>query len=121
MDVIRIANSAEVEAIKDRSELTPTCSVYAFGPEGHADIAAFKMTPELDPVIFQEASDGRRRYMFVWALENGLRMSGLVPFYYFNVRASDKDWQRVVEHHGAENVSPEPFLRYRKRLTEQSQ
>ena len=116
MDTIRLAKPEEIEAIKQGSDIGPGCSVFAFGEGATADYAVFRMAPELDPVKFAPSTNDRRKHLFVWSLENGLRMTGTVPWYYFNVAANDAAWQHVVETNGAERVSSEPEFRYVKRL-----
>lgn len=116
---VRLATQEEIESIRDRANLTPTCSIYAYDPQtpdGKPDFAVFRMTPELDPAIFAEDSSLRRRATFIWALENGLRMTGSVPFYCFNVRATDQEMIDAALANGSEQLSPEPFHRFIKKL-----
>ena len=116
MDKIRLATQEELASIRSRAEITPQSSVFAFGEGEKADLAVLRLAPELDPVFFAASTDNRRKSFFIWALENGLRMMGSVPHYYFNVAASDEPWQKVVENWGAERISPVPEYRYIKKL-----
>ena len=121
MDHVRLATPAEVEGLREGSDLSGPCTVFAFGQpsqEKQPDFAVFRMAPELDPVYFAPQSDNRRKAMFIWALENGLRMMGTVPHYYFNIAASDTTWQHVAETSGAKRVSAGPEYRYSKVLME---
>jgi hypothetical protein len=115
MDRIRLASEAEVASIAEKAWLTPPATVLAFGEE-KPDLAVYRMAPELDPVYFAEDSNTKRRAIFVWGIENGLRMQAVFPHYYFNVAVADKAWQEHVEHWGATRVSGEPEYRYLKRL-----
>jgi hypothetical protein len=115
VDKIRLATEAEVATIRDTSVLTDRSSVFAFG-DNDPDLAVFRMQMEMDPVYFAPSTDNRRKAMFVWALENGLRMMGTVPHYSFSVKADDTAWQKVVENWGAERISPSPEVRYIKKV-----
>jgi hypothetical protein len=53
--------------------------------------------------------------MFVRDLETVMAAQG-VKYYYFNVAADDEQWQSVVKNWGAEQVSIEPELRFKRTL-----
>jgi hypothetical protein len=116
MDNVRLATAEEVEAIKERANLTPTSTVYALGSGEKLDLAVIRQVVELDPVFFHENSSTERRKLFIWGLENGLRMMG-IPEYYFNVHADQERWRAIVEKDGAELTSLAPEVRYKKRLS----
>lgn len=116
MDNIRLATVEEVESIRLKADLSPTSTVVAFErKDGPSDLAVIRQVTELDPLICAEQSDGRRKAMFVWALENSMRVMGL-PSYYFNVAASDTAWNKIVLEWGAERTSPSEEYRYVKLL-----
>lgn len=112
MDAIRLATSSEVEQIKQKAALNAQSTVIAFDRKGgEPDLAVLRQVTELDPVCYAEETDDRRKALFVWAVENAMRLMGLGA-YYFNLAASDEKWQRVVESWGAERLSKEPEYRY---------
>ena len=117
MDKIRLATEAEVEEIRSGSDFTPASTALAFdnAATGKPDFAVLRLNLELDPVFFATDSD-RRKAMFLWGIENGLRMQGAAHAYYFAIAAKDAAWQKVVETFGAERLSEEPQLRYKKVL-----
>jgi hypothetical protein len=118
MDKLRLATAEEVQAIHATSDLGPGSSILAFDCEktGRPDLAVFKQVSELDPVLFQPDTSTRRRALFIWALENSLRLMGTPPAYYFNVLVDDEEWQKNVESWGAIRVSTAPEYRYKKVL-----
>lgn len=112
MDIIRLATQEEMEAIKDKSDLSLATSVVTFGGK---DYAVFRSCFEIDPMIFDENSDGRRKRLFAMNLETALRLQGIRE-YYFNVRVEDEAFRQVVEHMGATPTSMAPEIRYKKVL-----
>ena len=118
MDNIRLATPEEVESIREGSDVTPASSAFAFenATGSRPDFAVFRLAQELDPVIFAPETGDRRKLTFIWALENGMRMQGNIPGYYFNIAVADENWQHIVEHHGAIRVSGQPEYRYWKKL-----
>lgn len=120
MDKIRLATEQEVEGVRTISNLCPPYSVFAFDGQAQPDLAVYRMAPELDPVMWAPETSDRRKMLFIWAIENGLRMMGTVPHYYFQVSAEDTPeatkWRHVVETSGAERLSPTPQYRYIKSL-----
>lgn len=76
--------------------------------------AVWRTSQELDPVYFNGASKARM-YYFIWGMENLLRGAGATE-YYFNVPASDTEYQGIVEHFGATRTSREPEYRYKVEL-----
>lgn len=116
MDNIRLATIDEVESIRLKADLAPASTVVAFErKDGPSDLAVIRQVTELDPLICAEQTDGRRKALFVWALENAMRVMGL-PAYYFNVAASDASWNKIVQEWGAERTSPSEEFRYVKLL-----
>lgn len=119
MDSLRLATPAEVEKIQAQSELVPGSTVFAFDSKlGEPDVAVLRPVLELDPVYFAPTSNDRRKALFIWALENGFRMNGGIPRYYFNIATTDEEWAKVVETWGARRVSKSPEYRYVKNLQE---
>jgi hypothetical protein len=111
LDAIKLATPEQVERIASTSDLGPTSAVYAMGE----DIAVVKHVVEIDPVYFNETSNTSRRLMFVWGLENVLRITGF-PAYYFNCLETAEAWRHVVETNGAKAISIAPEIRYKKDL-----
>lgn len=111
MDQIQLATPEQIEKIRLQSDLGPGSVIVAMGD----DLAVVKNIVEVDPVFFDEKSTTSRRLMFIWGIENWLRLTS-VWAYYFNVPPGNETWIHNVETHGAERVSREPEHRYRKVL-----
>lgn len=111
MDAIRIATPEQIEAVASKADLTPTSTVLAFGKE----LAVLRQVTEIDPVFFDEGSDIKRRMLFIWGMENMLRMVG-VPEYYFNIHADEEAWKKSCETWGAKATSTAPEFRMKKAL-----
>jgi len=79
------------------------------------DLAVVKQVTELDPVYFSEGSNTSRRLMFIWGIENWLRLTG-VDRYYFDVPVDSETWRHNVETHGAEQLSTGAVYHYKKVL-----
>lgn len=112
MDVIRLANEAEVKEISSRSDLTNASSVVTFGGK---DFAVIRNCWEIDPVHFDPASSDKRKALFLMNLETALRLQGVKEFY-FNVDASDENYINLLKHWGAEPTNPNPEIRFKKAL-----
>jgi hypothetical protein len=108
---LRLASEEEVAAIKKQADVDLGCTVLGMDK----DLAVLRICHELDPFIMAPESTDRQKVAFVWAIENCLRFTG-VPFYYFNIKASDEKWLKNVESFGAQQVSQEPELRFKKIL-----
>ena len=115
MDKIRLATPEEINGIKDTADLDFAQAVYAMGEPGEADLAVLKTVPELDPAVFRDQTDTRRKVQFLWGLENILRVAGLKA-YYFNADAKDQKWRKVIDSWGAEQLSPVEEIRYKRVL-----
>lgn len=116
MDGIRLATPEEVEQIKAESDLGPGCTVLALGTTNPI-LSVLRQVYEHDPIFYNGASPSKKA-MYAWGVENCLRFQG-VPFYYFNIPASEEfaDYRKLVtETWGAQQVSKEPELRYKKAL-----
>lgn len=112
MDAIRLATAQEIEGIKRGSDLNAQSTVIAFDRKGgQSDIAVIRQVTELDPVYYAPETDDRRKALFIWSVENAMRLMGLGA-YYFNMPVADEKWQHVVETWGAERLSPGPEYRY---------
>lgn len=115
MNRVRLATTEEVESIRDKSDLDTGDVVFALDTQKGTGLAVRKLCMEIDPMFPAPDWDTRLRSMFTRDLETVLFAQN-VPCYYFNVLASDTDWQHVVETWGAEKVSPEPMIRYKRTL-----
>src|SRR5579862_1382289 len=93
LNAIKLATQEQIERIKDTADFVPTSQVLAMGE----DLAVVKQVVEVDPVYFNEQSSTQRRLLFVWGIENWLRLVG-TPVYYFNTSASDEaaPWRKVA-------------------------
>jgi hypothetical protein len=112
---LRAATTAEIESIRDKSDLDPTCQVVALDTPKGAIIGVIRRPVELDPVHFPEGVDDRHKTVFARDVANGLLFMGVTHFY-FNVPADDAKWLAVIQNWGAESVSPAPELRFKKVL-----
>jgi hypothetical protein len=112
MNIVRIATPEEVEEIKATSDLQFAAQVFASGDMR----AVYRLAPELDPVIYKDASMNEKRF-FITCLEAHMRLSG-VPAYYFNVPATEEfeKYRAIVEHWGAIPTAATPEIRYKKAL-----
>jgi hypothetical protein len=113
VDAIKLATPEQVSRIASTSDLGPTSAVLAMGE----DLAVVKQITELDPVYFAPESTTARRLMFIWGIENWLRLTG-AQAYYFSVLAdpSTETWRHNLETHGAKQQSFAPEIRYGKEL-----
>ena len=111
MDAIKLATAEQVERIRATSDLYPTSAVLAMGE----DLAVIKAVTEVDPVYFAPDSSTSRRLMFIWGIENWLRLTG-VQSYYFDVPVDNETWIHNVKTHGAEQLSTGPVYHYKKVL-----
>lgn len=118
MDNLRLATAEEIAKLQLTSDITPQTTVVAFdnAQTGQPDFAVLRQVFEVDPMLFADGTNSRRKAMFVWALENSFRIMGTPQAYYFNVLASDETWQGVVKTWGAEQISAAPELRFKKLL-----
>lgn len=114
MDDIVLATSAQIERIRKESDFTPGTTVLAMGE----DLAVVKLVTEIDPVFFAQETGNNRKLLFMWGLQNWLRLNG-VPAYYFQIPAADEKYQAVMQHFGAENTSKQPEYRFVKVLNAQ--
>jgi hypothetical protein len=114
MNRIRLATAEEVESIKSQADLDQGCSVYALTTQNGVGIAVRRMCDEIDPMI-TPGWTVRQRSLFIRDIETGLSFQG-VHHYYFNVDPQDKEWIDYVKAYGAEQISPEPMLRFKRTL-----
>lgn len=112
MDIIRLATPEEMEAIQAKSDLTPATTVVTFGGK---DFAVLRNCFELDPVIFAPDTADKRKLLFLMNLETAMRLQGVKEIY-FNIKADDAETTNVVKHWGAEPVSIQPEIRFKKVL-----
>jgi len=112
MDIIRLATPEDIVDIADKMDITPASTVVTFGGK---DFAVVRAVTELDPMIFAPDTGDRRKLLFLMNMETSLRLQG-VKEVYFNIPADDEDYKRVMEHLGAENISEQPMLRFKKVL-----
>jgi hypothetical protein len=112
LDAIRLATMEEVEAIKDQCDLGPEMGVVTFGGK---EFAVIRKVTEIDPVIFAPNTTDQRKFLFMWGMENHLRLNG-VSQYYFNIAADDEKWRATAKRFGAEETSGQAEVRYTKVL-----
>lgn len=115
MNRIRLATVEEVESIKDKSDLDDGCVVFALDTQKGVGLAVRRICTEIDPMVPAPNWDTKLRAMFTRDLET-LHWGQGGKTYYFNVLASDTNWQHVVETWGAERLSPEPVIRFKRTL-----
>lgn len=113
MNALRAATAAEIESIKDQSDLDPTCVVVALDTPRGAVLGVIRRPVELDPVFYPPALEDRYKVIFARDIATGLMFQGVTHFY-FNAPADDEKWRSVIEKWGAEAVSPNPEIRYKK-------
>jgi len=111
VDSIQMATPEQVERIRATADLGIPGAVLAMGE----DLAVVKQVWEIDPVYFNEKSTTSRRLMFIWGIENWMRLNG-IDRYYFDVPVDQETWKHNVETHGAEQLSTGPVLHYKKVL-----
>lgn len=111
MEAIKLATPEQVERIKEQSDLEVGSVVLALGE----DLAVVRAVTELNPAFFDEKSTTQRRLMFIWGIENWLRLTN-VPAYYFRAHPDNEAWLKVIKTHGAEQVSTAPELTFKKVL-----
>ena len=111
MEDIKLATPEQVERIRLESDFSAQSAVLAMGE----DLAVVKQVTELDPIFFAPDTGNSRKALFVWGIQNWMRLNG-VPAYYFSVNAEDEKWQKVVTTFGAERVSKIPEIRFVKVL-----
>lgn len=116
MDAIKLATPEQIEKIRATADLPTIGAVLAMGE----DLAVIKQVTELDPVYFAETSNTSRRLMFIWGIENYLRLTG-VDRYYFDVPVDAETWRHNVETHGAEQLSTGAVYHYKKVLISANQ
>lgn len=108
---IRLATPEEIQKIAETSDLTNASSVIAF----EKAYAVVRKLLEVDPMHFEEGTPAYKKSLFIWGVENLLRLNG-VPEFYFNVHVSDVDWIKTLEEFGAVRTSTEPEYRYKRVL-----
>jgi hypothetical protein len=111
MKHIRKATPIEIEAIREKSDLTGLYSVLAL--DNH--LAVVRQVTEIDPVFFAPGANDSQKAKFLWGLEERLMGAGVKEFY-FQVVASDERWRGVIEGWGGIQVSPVEEIRYKKVL-----
>ena len=112
---IRLATPEEIERIKAESDLTFTSTVFAFETDSGVTFAVVRQCWEVDPIISEGKDDARRKALLMFGLETGFNMLGISE-YYFNIDPADETWKSALQHWGAEQVSKEPQLRFKKQL-----
>lgn len=114
MNLVRLATAEEVESIKSVADLDVGCNVYALDTQAGVGLAVRRVCNEIDPMV-TPGWNSRQRSLFIRDLENGMKFQG-VSHYYFNVDPADTTWIDFVKGWGAEQVSPEPYLRFKRTL-----
>ncbi len=115
MNTVRLATEAEIESIKDFSDLGPTCTVVALDTDKGPILAVIRRPVEVNPVIWPEGVPDRVKYVFMRDIATGLKFQ-LADSFYFNVLAENEAMRKVAATLGAEEVSPAPEIRYKKVL-----
>jgi hypothetical protein len=114
MKRIRLATAEEVESIKDVSDLDQGCNVFALDTAAGTGLAVRRMCQEIDPLI-TPGWNPRQRSLFIRDIETVLHAQGGTS-YYFNVDPDDSEWIGFIKGWGAEQVSPQPMLRFKRTL-----
>src|SRR6266581_2146581 len=108
MKHIRVATKEEIEQLREKSDYTRECVVYAMDQNpGEPDFVVVKHVFETDPIYFGKRTNDVQKTKFIYALEERLAGGG-VDQYYFNVADADQKWQTVIRTWGAQEVSPVP-------------
>lgn len=116
MNRVRLATEAEVDSIKETTDLeNDTCLVYALDTQKGTPIAVRRLCVEIDPLVSPPDFGIKLKSLFIRDLETILWGQG-VRSYYFNIDATDLEWQDYVKHWGAEQVSGIPMLRFKRTL-----
>ena len=116
MNRVRLATEAEIESIKETTDLEAgACLVYALDTQKGVPLAVRRLCTEIDPMVVPSEFGTKLKSLFIRDLETLLWSQGVVS-YYFNVDANDTEWQEYVKHWGAEQVSAIPMLRFKRTL-----
>ena len=107
MEIIRLATSEEVEKLKEVTDLATAQSVVVQGK----GCAVLRTRLEADPIVFQPDANPSERAVFMFALFNGLAMSG-APEVYFSF---PETLPAGLERLGLAPVNPKD-LRFKKVL-----
>lgn len=118
MNHIRLATEAEIDSIRDKSDILPghTQVLALDNKEGGADLAVVRNCVELNPVVYADGTNDLRRARFLYALEERFLGAG-VDRYYFQLDAADAHYIKVAKSWGAQQVSPHPEFRMLKVIT----
>jgi hypothetical protein len=115
MEPIRLATAEEIKAIEATSDLSSALSVVALGEGDRTVCAVIRQALEVDPMVAGNAVNTQRKALFIWGIENALRLQGFKQ-YYFNVLDSDATYKQIVQSWGAVPVSTAPEIRFKKVL-----
>lgn len=115
MKRLRVATTEEIDSIRLTSDLDPTCIVLALDTPNGTVLSVVRTALEVDPVYFPEGFPDRFKLFFMRDIETFLSAKGALS-YYFNVKAEDEQWQSVIKNFGAEQVSPQAEIRFKKML-----
>jgi len=113
LEPIKPASGEQVRALYEAgtADLDTNCQVMSLGE----NLAVIRTAVEIDPVIMAPKASTREKALFIWGLENHLRLTG-VKAYYFNIHTEDQEWIDVVKAWGAVQQSTGPELRFKKSL-----
>jgi hypothetical protein len=111
MDIIRLATEPEITPIAADYDITPLTTCITFGGK---DFAIVRNCNELD-MRFGDDTGDKRKLLFLMNMETAMRLQGMKEMY-FNLPASDQNYQAVMKHWGAEPISTEPMIRFKKVL-----
>lgn len=115
MKRIRLATQEEIDKIRPTADLDPTCIVLALDTAIGPFVCVVRTAIEVDPVYSPEGCTDRQKAMFMRDVETTLAAKG-ASTYYYNVDASDEQWQKNIQSWGAEKVSLHPEIRFKVTL-----
>lgn len=114
---LRYATEEEVKKIAPTADTVGTVVIVGEHTKNEdKQYAVLRQVLEVDPIL---PGDNKKVIRpFIWALEQHLRLSGHLS-YYFNVHVSDESWiTRIEEKEGAViRLSTEPEYRFKRNLT----
>jgi hypothetical protein len=113
LQALRPATPEELKEIAPEADLTFASSVYVLDSESGKTFAVVRQCYEIDPIITKGNDAGRRKLLAMFGLETGFTMLG-IPEYYFNIHPEDAEYIALIKKLGAEQVSTEPELRFKK-------
>jgi hypothetical protein len=105
---IRLATEAEIETIKDQSDILPGHTTVL---EHEGSFAVIRNPVEVNPCIWPKDINDVKKARFIYSLEERLLGAG-IDRYYSQIAVEDERWQKVIENWGFQRVSPVAEYRY---------